>query len=127
VLRRRRSWSGQIDAAIFVRYRYIRTPSAILGPAKSSVRRQGRGTVEGHCNHFADARLLEPWLRTGVRATIGRQHPESRCGGWSLTGGDVEGRLEEDLHDHSGSPRVVIDGRSLSWEEFAQLLAPYVE
>src|SRR5882757_6456611 len=43
--------------------------------------------------------------------------------GWTLAGEDVSGRLE---WDPDGGPyRVVIDGRSLSWEEFGLTLGSF--
>jgi hypothetical protein len=65
----------------FIRYRYIRMPSAILGLAEELGPPPGSGyRVEAHCNHFADARVLEPELRARMRAAIGQQHLEQKDG-----------------------------------------------
>jgi hypothetical protein len=44
-----------------------------------------------------------------------------------LPGHELAGRLEEE-EDEQGTagPRVVVDGRSLSWEDLGNLLKPYV-
>jgi hypothetical protein len=91
-----------------------------LGPPAGSGYR-----VEPQCNHFADAWVLDPELRARVRAAISQQHLEQKDGASSLTDEDVQGRLDEDLQDGTGSPRVVIDGRSPS-AGIRGTAAPYV-
>jgi hypothetical protein len=77
-------------------------------------------------DHFRDARLLAIQLRSRVRVAISHQYLSQNYGSLALAGDDVAGRLEEDLPRLYGPPRVVVDGRSLSWEEFGELLNPYV-
>jgi hypothetical protein len=43
--------------------------------------------------------------------------------GWQLAGQQVAGRLEYNPDD--GPYRVVVDGRSLSWEQLGEALEPF--
>jgi hypothetical protein len=111
----------------FMRYRLIRMPTAILALAEELGPASGSGyRLELHCNHFSDPQLLLPKIPEEAHAAIAHRYLTNKHGGWSLTGYELGGRLEEDMDDFDGLPRVVVDGYSLSWEELGMLLKPYV-
>ena len=118
---------GSVRRKHFIRYRFVRVPTAILGLAEELGPPAGSGyRVELSCNHFGDTRLLAIQLRSRVRVEISHGYLSKKYGSWRLSSDELRGRLEEDLSDLSAPPRVVVDGRSLSWQEFGELLNPYV-
>jgi hypothetical protein len=104
-------------------------PTAVLALAEELGVPAGSGhRLEVHCNHFADPNLLLPRIQAHVRAAI--VHPYlvlDEWHGWSMPEHGLGGRLEEE-EDEEGTPgpRVVVDGRSLTWEALGSLLKPYV-
>lgn len=77
----------------------------------------------------ADPTRLVEALREQVHHELGHVYLEEfpHAPGWQISGDEVAGRLEEDpADDWTGPSRLVIDGRSLSWDQVGQLLSPYV-
>ena len=119
----------------FIRYRMLRMPTAVIALTEELSVPDGSGhRLEIHCNHFADPGLLLPRIQAQVRAAIAHPYVElNEWHAWNLPGHELGGRLEEaedpedvdDAEDTAG-PRLVVDGRSLSWEELGNLLKPYV-
>jgi hypothetical protein len=104
-------------------------PTAVLALAEQLGVPAGSGyRLEIHCNQFADPGLLLPRIQARARAAVAHPYLElSEWHGWRLPGHELAGRLEEE-EDEQGTagPRVVVDGRSLSWENLGNLLKPYV-
>ncbi|WP_369228480.1 hypothetical protein AB5J52_48415 (plasmid) [Streptomyces sp. R39] len=76
-------------------------------------------------DHDADVGELAARVRAEAEAEIARcfLEPAPPGAGWRLTGEDVAGRL---IADPEGGPvRVVIDGRTLSWDELGETLASF--
>ncbi len=69
--------------------------------------------------------MLVERLRLQVRDEIGARHlePNPSRPGWLLRGHQVAGRLVWAGEDAPYA--VVIDGRTLSWEEFGRTLEPF--
>ena len=109
-------------------YRLLRTPGGISALAKEVGAPPDAGyelSVNGP--HTADATALEARLREKVHAALARRFLEVDDRGLLQLAGDVvQGRVVEDLDDMAVMPRVVVDGRSLSWEEFGNLVKPFV-
>jgi hypothetical protein len=112
----------------FVRYRLLRLPGAVLALAEElGEPASPRHRLELRCGHLADPRPLLGRLRADVRAAISYPYLEPEQGhGWGLAGDRVGGYLEEDDPEQGEQLRVLVDGRSLSWEELGDLLRPYV-
>jgi hypothetical protein len=78
--------------------------------------------------HDADPARLVEVVRERVRQELGRRYLEESEGrpGWQISGHELAGRFTEDPSDCSGPPRLVVDGRSLSWEQVGELVSPHV-
>jgi hypothetical protein len=76
-------------------------------------------------DHDADVSMLVAAVRARAEAEMSRCYLEPDPGGcgFRLAGEDVAGRLE--WNPDGGPYRVVIDGRSLSWEEFGLTLGSF--
>ena len=77
----------------------------------------------------ADVATLVAEVRSTAEAEIGRQYLEraSDRHPWMVCDdGEVAGRLlGYDDHDGDSSYKLVVDGRTISWEELARALEPY--
>lgn len=110
----------------------------ILGPAGIEARaEEGDDSGDGYriellADHDADPRLLSWALRRRIRAEIAAPCLEPSEYGvtqWEVRDRQVRGRLCEDQDEEESwldVPRVVVDGRPLSWDEFGRLLQPFV-
>jgi hypothetical protein len=76
-------------------------------------------------DHDADVMLLAAAVRARAEEEIGRCYLEPAFSGvgWRVADEEVAGRLDWD--PDGGLHRVVIDGRSLSWEEFGWALSSF--
>jgi hypothetical protein len=116
----------------FVRYRMLRMPGGVValteefgGPVHAGYR------LELLCDHVADPSPLLERIRTETRAAIA--HPYLKVDDWhglTIASDVVAGRLEEPEDDDpdlpEDGPRVIIDGRGMSWAELGELLKSYV-
>ncbi|MFL4902803.1 class I SAM-dependent methyltransferase [Streptomyces sp. MMS24-I2-30] len=109
-----------------LRYRLWRAPTGI------SVRlvEECEGADDGFefavfSDHDADVDELAVRVRAEAEAEIARCYvePALQGAGWRLTGEEIAGRLIADLE--GGPVRVVVDGRTLSWDELGEALASY--
>jgi hypothetical protein len=109
-----------------LRYRLWRAPTGV------SVRlvEEGGAADDGFefavlGDHDADVDELTERVRAQAEAEIGRccLEPAPQGAGWRLTGEEVAGRLIADLE--GGPVQVVVDGRTLSWDELGEVLASY--
>ncbi|MFE7115571.1 hypothetical protein ACFU99_09130 [Streptomyces sp. NPDC057654] len=109
-----------------LRYRLWRAPTGI------SVRlvEECEGADDGFefavlGDHDADVDELAVRVRAEAEAEIARCYvePAPQGAGWRLTGEEIAGRLIADLE--GGPVRVVVDGRTLSWDELGEALASY--
>lgn len=101
--------------------RLRRVPSGVVAEAVEA----GPGPGEGYHlqvlgAHDVDVPMLVEQLRVQVREEIGTAYlqPSTHRAGWLLRGGQVRGRLV--LAGDDVSYAVVVDGRTLSWEEFGR-------
>ena len=109
-----------------LRFRVWRAPTGIEVQLEETEVPVGEGyefAVLG--DHDADVDALVNRVRRQAEAEIGRLYLE-RCrhhGEWALVGDEVAGRLVWDDEASTGAPyRVVVDGRTLSWEELGMAL-----
>lgn len=106
------------------RYRIFRWPGRVVAIADEVGRAQGGHRLEVGADHFEDPGPLLERIRAAARSAAGRvQLTRDEQGQLLLEGSEVTGRLEGS-DDPYELPRVVIDGRPLSWEEFGELLSP---
>jgi hypothetical protein len=110
-----------------MRYRVWRAPTGIVVELREEETSGGEGGFEFGVlgDHDADVSMLVAAVRARAEAEMSRCYLEPDPGGvgWTLAGEDVAGRLE---WDPDGGPyRAVIDGRSLSWEEFGLALGSF--
>src|ERR1700687_296247 len=113
----------------FIRYRLLRTPARVLVLAEEIPPRGSSGyRIEMDCGHFDDALRLLPRIQAEMRAAIARPFLDpGELGSWDLKGDEVGGYLGDTVASEDyGPPRVLIDGHSLSWEEFGLSLGSYV-
>ena len=78
-------------------------------------------------DHNADPDELVARVQARLRADVGRLHLKPaphRPGEWILKGDAVHGRLIWS-GDGRGPYSVVVDGRTLTWEEFGSVLEPF--
>ncbi|MET7622369.1 hypothetical protein [Streptomyces sp. NPDC005408] len=109
-----------------LRYRLWRAPTGI------SVRLvEDRGEADDGFefavlgDHDADVDQLAAQVRAEAEAEINRCYlePTPQGAGWQLVGDNAAGRLVADMD--GGPVRVVVDGRTLSWEELGEALSPF--
>lgn len=83
--------------------------------------------LEMDCGHFDDPGRLLSQIQEEMRAAIARPFQKTNeLGGLDLTGDELEGYVEDDPDaENRGLPRVLIDGRSVTWEELGILLSKY--
>ncbi len=117
----------------FVRYRFLRMPGGVVGLAEELGGPVHAGyRLELLCDHLADPTPLVERLPIESRAAIAQPYlkVDARYG-LTIAGDLVAGRLEEgDQEDEFGlpeeGPRVIVDGQSMSWGEFGELLKSHV-
>jgi len=117
----------------FVRYRFLRMPGGVVGLAEELGGPVHAGyRLELLCDHLADPTPLVERLPIESRAAIAQPYLKLDARyGLILAGDVVAGRLEEsDEDDEFGlpeeRPRVIVDGQSMSWGEFGELLKSHV-
>jgi hypothetical protein len=76
-------------------------------------------------DHDADVAGLVGAVTERARSEIGRRYLEPGLGGagWQLCGDEVAGRLA--FEPDGAPPRVVVDGRELSWDELGYALGAF--
>lgn len=111
------------------RFRVWRAPTGIEVQLEETGVAVGEGyefAVLG--GHDADVEALVEHVRRQAEAEVGRLYLQ-RCelhGEWVLADDEVAGRLVWDDEGSAGRPyRVVVDGRTLSWEELGMALESY--
>jgi hypothetical protein len=116
-----------------VRYRLLRMPGGVVGLAEELGGPVHAGyRLELLCDHFADPTPLVERLPIESRAAIAQPYLKLDARyGLTIASDVVAGRLEEgDQEDEFGlpeeGPRVIVDGQSMSWAEFGELLGSYV-
>lgn len=106
------------------RYRLFRWPGGVVAIAEEVGRREGGHRLEVGADHYEDPGPLPERIRLAARSAAGRvQVTQDEQGRLQLEGLEMTGRLEES-DDPYENPLVVIDGQSLTWEEFGDLLSP---
>jgi hypothetical protein len=78
--------------------------------------------------HDADLEELVSSVRSQAEAEISRQYlePNPHRPGWIIDDDEVAGRFIFSEENGTGGPYdVVVDGRTLTWEEFGAALEPY--
>jgi hypothetical protein len=93
------------------------------------------GVPIGEGYHFAvlgshDANIddLVTAVQIQAKGDVSRQYlePNPHCSGWIVRDEEVAGRLIYSENSGIGGPyNVVVDGRTLTWEEFGEALEPY--
>ena len=79
-------------------------------------------------DHDGDVGDLVARVRTLTESEIGRLYlePARHREGWTLRDDEVAGQLVwDDGGDHGKPYRVIVDGRTLSWEELGRALESY--
>lgn len=106
-------------------FRLRRAPTGIVAEAQESGEPAAGYHVEVLGDHDADLDLLLQTLRSKVGAHIDRLYlePTHDWPEWTLTADEVMGRLVR--QDGELTYGVVVDGRTLSWEEFGRTLGSY--
>ena len=62
-----------------------------------------------------------------IRRELGRRHIEPEGGGYRITHDDVvRGQITDEPHSLERMPQLIIDGKSISWEELGRMVAPNV-
>ncbi len=109
----------------------LRMPGGVVALAEELAGLHAGYRLELLCDHFADPAPLVERIRTAARAAIA--HPYLKVDDWhglTIAGDVVAGRLEEPEEDDPDlpdvGPRVIIDGQSMSWAEFGDLLKSHV-
>lgn len=110
-----------------MQFRLWRAPAGIVAEAQESNTPAGEGYhVDVMGGHDVDVDHLLRTLRERVAHEIGRLYLRPADGhqpGWTLTGGEVAGRL---VHRDEDAPyAVVVDGRTLSWDDLGRALAAF--
>lgn len=109
-------------------YRLLRVPTGVEALAEETGRDAGEGyrfSLVGP--HDVDVAALVEQLRDRVRREVARLYLERDDAGrdWQVADDELVGRVEEDPDDWTGPPRLVVDGRSLSWEQVGELVKPF--
>ncbi len=107
------------------RYRLFRWPGRVVAIAEEVGRGGGGHRLEVGVDHLEDANSLGERIRAAARFAVARvQLIPDEVDHWRLDGNQVFGRLMDPENPYE-SPRVVIDGVPLTWEQFGDLLSPY--
>ena len=113
-----------------LQFRVLRAPAGV----EVTLEETGVGAGEGYRfavlgEHDAEVGPLVSQVRAIAEHEVARQYlePQERGTGWRLTDGDeAAGRFVWSAEGSSGAPfDVVIDGRTLTWEEFGEALGSY--
>ena len=118
--------TGPDGRAHAMEFRLWRAPTGIVAEAQETSTPVGEGYhVEVLGDHDADVDELLHTLQGRVDAEIARLHlePTHNWPEWTLTGDAVVGRLI--YQEGEATYGVVVDGRTLSWEEFGGTLGAY--
>lgn len=111
-----------------IRYRLLRGPAGIEAWAEEEGGGPGyRFEIVG--SHDDDPGAMAAAMKDRVRREVGRLYLEDVDGQWHVAGHDIAGRIEEDYDDEEGwldVPRVVVDGRAMSWVDFGRALKSFV-
>lgn len=103
-------------------YRLSRWPGRVAAVAQEIGRGDAGHELEVGVAHFEDPTPLVERIRAAARATVARvQLVEDESGRPTLEATEVVGRLVEDDNPYA-NPRVAIEGRLFSWDEFGELL-----
>jgi hypothetical protein len=120
------TYVGPDGRAHRMRFRLWRAPTGVVAEAEED----DQPPQEGYCadvlgGHDADVGELVDVLRARLAAEIGGLYlqPAEHRDGWELAGDEVAGRLVFDTDTRPYS--VVVDGRTLSWEEFGRALESF--
>ncbi len=107
-------------------YRIMRWPGGITAQGEELGLGLGQGyRLDLTIDHEGNPDELLVRLRRAVRWAVAHPQMEPQeWYGWGLVEDEAGGRLSDD--EPSELPLVVIDGHSLSWEDFGRLLTPYV-
>ncbi|MGH8921652.1 MAG: DUF7713 domain-containing protein [Actinomycetes bacterium] len=110
-----------------MRYRIWRAPTGVVVELREEGLAGGEDGFEFGVlgGHDADVSMLVAAVRARAEDEMSRCYLEpDPCGaGWTMAGEEVVGRLE--WNPDGGPYRVVVDGRSLSWEEFGLTLGSF--
>jgi hypothetical protein len=111
-----------------LRYRLWRAPTGICAELEEAGVAPGEGfhyAVLG--DHDADVAELLALVRSTAEHEVGRQYLERSDldGTWQVADTDVAGRFVWNDEGHGDPHRVVVDGRTLSWEQFGRAFAPF--
>jgi hypothetical protein len=112
-----------------LRFRIWRAPTGVEAELEEAGVPAGEGyhfTVLGA--HDADVDELVGRVTSQAEAEVGRLYlePNTHRGGWVVAGDEVAGRLVWADEQSSGGPfDVVVDGRTLRWEELGAALGSY--
>ena len=61
-----------------------------------------------------------------IRRELGRRHIEPDGDGYQITREDVvRGRITDDTDSYESLPLLIIDGKSITWEELGRMVAPF--
>jgi hypothetical protein len=111
-----------------LQYRFWRAPTGVVVELEEA----GVGPEEGYRfsvlgAHDADIAELVDHVRTQALEGIGRLYlePDPHRSGWLVKDDAVEGRLVWNDDEPSGPYSVVVDGRTLSWDELGCALRPF--
>jgi len=111
-----------------LRYRLWRAPTGIC----AELEEVGVPPVEGYHfavlgDHEADIKELLAKVRSIGEREVGRQYLERSeiDGSWQVADMDVSGRFVWNDEGDGEPYRVVVDGRTLSWEEFGRTFASF--
>ena len=120
------TYTGPDGRAHAMEFRLWRAPTGIVAEAQETSAPVGEGyRVEVLGDHDANVDQLIQILRDRVTAQIGRLYlePSHTWPEWTLMGDELVGRVVY----QEGEPTygVVVDGRTLSWEEFGGTLGAY--
>lgn len=106
--------------------RLHRVPTGVLAEAVEVVPGHGEGHhVQVIGAHDVDVPMLVEQLQAQIRDQIATTYlePNPHRPGWLLRGSEVRARLV--WAEQDGPYAVVVDGRTLSWEEFGRALEPF--
>jgi hypothetical protein len=119
-------YTGPDGRAHAMEFRLWRAPTGIVAEAQETSAPVGeRYHVEVLGDHDADVDELLRTLRSRVHAQVDRLYltPTHNWPEWILADDEVVGRLV--YQEGEATYGVVVDGRTLSWEEFGGTLGPY--